>query len=35
MKPLEFPRESGYPERITVALEYMPADKVLRLVTIA
>ena len=32
---LEFPRESGYPERITVALEYMPADKVLRLVTIA
>lgn len=30
---LEFPRESGDPERVTVALEYMPATKVLRVVT--
>ncbi|AYR19105.1 hypothetical protein [Alcaligenes faecalis] len=30
---LEFPREDGDPERVTVALEFMPADKVLRVVT--
>lgn len=30
---LEFSRESGEPERVTVALEYMPADRVLRVVT--
>ncbi|MBP5144129.1 hypothetical protein, partial [Pseudomonas chlororaphis] len=30
---LEFPREDGEPERVTVALEFMPADKVLRVVT--
>lgn len=32
---LEFQREVGYPERMTVALEYLPVNKVLRLVTIA
>lgn len=31
---LEFAREGGYPERMTVALEYMPSDKILRLVTV-
>lgn len=31
---LEFPREGGHPERVTVALEFMPADKVLRVLTI-
>ncbi|CAE6858135.1 hypothetical protein [Paraburkholderia nemoris] len=30
---LEFPREGGEPERVTVALEFMPAGKVLRVVT--
>lgn len=30
---LEFPRKYGEPERITVALEFMPANKVLRVVT--
>lgn len=30
---LEFPCEGGNPERVTVALEFMPADKVLRVVT--
>ena len=30
---LEFSRASGNPERVTVALEYMPAVKVLRVVT--
>lgn len=30
---LEFPREVGEPERITVALEYQPIRKVLRIVT--
>ncbi|WP_017518790.1 hypothetical protein ACQCLI_09370 [Pseudomonas nitroreducens] len=32
---LEFSRASGYPERVTVALEYRPAERVLRLITIA
>jgi hypothetical protein len=31
---LEFPREGGYPERMTAALEYMVSAKVLRLVTL-
>lgn len=31
---LEFPRDEGYPERVTAALEYRVADKVLRLVTL-
>lgn len=31
---LEFPRASGHPERVVVALEYRPADLVLRLITI-
>lgn len=31
---LEFPREHGYPERITAALEYIVSAKVLRLVTL-
>jgi hypothetical protein len=31
---VEFPREGGEPERVTVALEYMPAQKVLRVVTL-
>lgn len=30
---LEFPREAGEPERVTVALEYQPSTKVLRVVT--
>jgi hypothetical protein len=30
---LEFPREVGYPERVTVALEYQPTIKTLRVVT--
>lgn len=30
---LEFPREGGEPERMTVALEYQPTSKVLRVVT--
>lgn len=30
---LEFPREAGEPERVTVALEYQPSSKVLRVVT--
>jgi hypothetical protein len=30
---LEFPREDGEPERVTVALEFIPTDKVLRVVT--
>lgn len=30
---LEFPREDGEPERVTVALEFMPTNKVLRVVT--
>jgi hypothetical protein len=32
---LEFPRAGGYPERMTAALEYKVATKVLRLVTLA
>lgn len=32
---LEFSRAGGYPERVTVALEYRPAERVLRLITIA
>jgi hypothetical protein len=32
---LEFPRAGGFPERTMVALEYKPAEKVLRLVTIS
>ena len=32
---LEFPRLDGYPERMVVALEYRPAERVLRLVTIS
>ncbi|MFY9810294.1 hypothetical protein [Aquabacterium sp.] len=31
---LEFPREAGEPERVTVALEYQPTNKVLRVVTV-
>lgn len=31
---LEFPREKGYPERVTAALEYRVADRTLRLVTL-
>ena len=31
---LEFPRSGGHPERVVVALEYRPADLVLRLLTI-
>ncbi len=31
---LEFPREGGHPERTTVALEFIPAEKVMRLITI-
>ncbi len=31
---LEFPRAGGHPERVVVALEYQPADLVLRLITI-
>ena len=31
---LEFSREAGEPERVTVALEYQPTSKVLRVVTI-
>ena len=31
---LEFPRADGYPERLLVALEYKPAEKVLRLITV-
>lgn len=30
---LEFPLEAGEPERVTVALEYQPTSKVLRVVT--
>jgi len=30
---LEFPREAGDPERMTVALEYQPTSKVIRVVT--
>jgi len=30
---LEFPRAGGFPERLMVALEYKPAEKVLRLLT--
>ncbi|WP_122781429.1 hypothetical protein [Burkholderia pseudomallei] len=32
---LEFPRPGGYPERIVVALEYRPVERVLRLVTVS
>jgi hypothetical protein len=32
---LEFPRSDGYPERMVVALEYRPAERVLRLVTVS
>ena len=32
---LEFPRQNGHPERTVVALEYKPAERVLRLVTIS
>jgi len=32
---LEFPRQNGHPERMVVALEYKPAERVLRLVTIS
>lgn len=31
---LEFPRNGGHPERVVVALEYRPAERVLRLLTI-
>jgi hypothetical protein len=31
---LEFPRHDGYPERLVVALEYRPAMKQLRLITV-
>ena len=31
---LEFPRVGGHPERVVVALEYRPVDRILRLVTI-
>lgn len=31
---LEFPREGGHPERVTVALEFTAAEKVLRVITI-
>jgi hypothetical protein len=31
---LEFPRTGGFPERLVVALEYRPAEKVLRLITV-
>ncbi len=31
---LEFPRIGGHPERVVVALEYRPVDRILRLVTI-
>lgn len=31
---LEFPREGGFPERLLVALEYKPANKLLRLLTV-
>ncbi len=32
---LEFPRQDGHPERMVVALEYRPAERVLRLVTVS
>ncbi len=32
---LEFPRPDGHPERMVVALEYRPAERVLRLVTVS
>jgi len=32
---LEFPRQNGHPERMVVALEYKPTERVLRLVTIS
>lgn len=32
---LEFPRPTGYPERMVVSLEYRPVDRVLRLVTVS
>lgn len=32
---LEFPISGGYPERLVVALEYRPADRVLRLLTVS
>lgn len=32
---LEFPRLDGYPERMIVVLEYRPAERVLRLVTVS
>lgn len=32
---LEFPRQGGHPERMVVALEYRPAERVLRLVTVS
>lgn len=31
---LEFPRDGGHPERVVVALEYRPVERVLRLLTI-
>ncbi len=31
---LEFPRQDGHPERMVVALEYRPAERVLRLLTV-
>lgn len=32
---LEFPRPEGYPERMVIALEYKPAERVLRLLTVS
>lgn len=32
---LEFPRSDGHPERMVVALEYKPTERVLRLVTVS
>lgn len=32
---LEFPRADGHPERMVVAFEYKPADRLLRLVTVS
>jgi hypothetical protein len=32
---LEFQRQSGHPERMVAALEYRPAERVLRLVTVS
>ena len=32
---LEFPRQNGHPERMVVALEYKPIERMLRLVTIS